>query len=125
MSLSETDLIRRGVDLFNRGEFFECHEVLEQVWLQAREPRKLFLQGLIQLAVGSYHLRRGNLVGAQRLLHAGAAKLNSTGTSQNWIDSAALLAAVGPILDRIDEAKPGDVFIAELVLPTIRFAAAD
>jgi len=125
VSLSETDLIRQGVELFNRGEFFACHEVLEQVWLEAREPQKLFLQGLIQIAVGFHHLRRNNLVGAQRLLHAGAAKLENTGPSQTWIDSAALLAAVEPILDKVADAKPGDVFITDLAHPSIRFASAD
>jgi predicted metal-dependent hydrolase len=43
-------LVRLGVDLFNRGDFFEAHEVLEEVWRSTRpEPRDLF-QELIQVA---------------------------------------------------------------------------
>jgi uncharacterized protein len=97
-SSSEADLIRRGVELFNRGEFFECHEVLEQVWLNAQNERKLFLQGLIQIAVGFYHLRRGNAVGATRLLDAGSSKLRLNGANQSWIDTAGLVAAVEPVV---------------------------
>ena len=38
-------LLRRGIQLFNDGEFFECHEVLEEAWTPERGPRRLFLQG--------------------------------------------------------------------------------
>lgn len=53
-----------GVDLFNRKEFFECHDVWEELWQEERSERRLFLQGMIQAAVGSYHLTNGNTTGA-------------------------------------------------------------
>jgi uncharacterized protein len=59
---------RRGLELFNQGEFFDAHEVLEDVWRAAPQPEKKFLQGLIQVAVGLHHHSRGNLVGARSLL---------------------------------------------------------
>ena len=62
---------RRGLDLFNRREFFEAHEVLEDVWRAAPGDEKLFLQGLIQLAVGLHHYSTGNLAGATSLLARG------------------------------------------------------
>src|SRR6266545_3919173 len=42
---------RRGLALFRAGEYFECHEVWEDVWREARPPRRLFIQSLIHLAV--------------------------------------------------------------------------
>src|SRR5690242_18943784 len=86
-NLSEAAQIRMGVELFNRGEFFECHEVLEQVWLNAQQQKTLFLQGLIQIAVSFYHLRRGNTIGAERLLSAGVSKLKANDVGPRWIDS--------------------------------------
>ena len=58
----------RGIELFNRGEFFDAHEVLEDVWRAAPEEEKKFLQGLIQVAVGLHHYSTGNKVGARSLL---------------------------------------------------------
>ena len=58
--VSPQQRLREGVGLFNRGEFFECHEVLEAAWLESAGEEKIFLQGLIQVSVSFYHLRRGN-----------------------------------------------------------------
>jgi predicted metal-dependent hydrolase len=57
-----------GIKLFNSANFFEAHEVLEDVWRPARNPERKFLQSLIQVAVALHHHSRGNLVGARSLL---------------------------------------------------------
>lgn len=68
-------VFQRGVDLFNRGEFYDCHEVLEQIWVTSRQPERWFLQALIHFAVGFYHHRRGNRTGAVRQLRKGLKKI--------------------------------------------------
>lgn len=65
----------QGVELFNRGEFFECHDVFEEVWNELRGDRKTCLQGLIQVAVGCYHGVNGNVRGAASQLAKALAKL--------------------------------------------------
>jgi predicted metal-dependent hydrolase len=67
---------RHGIELFNRGEFYECHEVLEDVWRAAPAEEKLFLQGLIQIAVALHHHSQGNCAGARSLLARGERNLN-------------------------------------------------
>src|SRR5207249_10873206 len=57
-----------GIKLFNSAEFFEAHEVLEDVWRAARAAEKRFLQGLIQVAVALHHHSTGNRVGPGSLL---------------------------------------------------------
>jgi len=57
-----------GISLFNEADFFAAHEVLEDVWREAPEPRRKFLQGLIQTAVAFHHYSRKNHVGARSLL---------------------------------------------------------
>jgi uncharacterized protein len=42
--------LREGIELFNQGHFFDCHEVLEGLYLETEEANKPFLEGLIQLA---------------------------------------------------------------------------
>src|SRR5947199_9382873 len=59
---------REGIKLFNSGEFFEAHEVLEDVWCAAPAAEKRFLQGLIQVAVALHHHSKENRVGARSLL---------------------------------------------------------
>ncbi|GIW79659.1 MAG: hypothetical protein KatS3mg105_1466 [Gemmatales bacterium] len=56
-----------GIVLFNRGDFFEAHEVWEDLWMEtAREDRR-FYQALIQAAVALCHFCNGNLRGAAKL----------------------------------------------------------
>ena len=69
------DQFRKGVEQFNRGQFFEAHETWEEIWLAAPEPTRTFLQGIIQVAAAFHHFTRGNRAGAQSLLEAGLKKL--------------------------------------------------
>jgi Domain of unknown function (DUF309) len=39
-----------GINLFNNGKFFECHEAWEEVWKRSAGDEKLFYQGIIQAA---------------------------------------------------------------------------
>jgi predicted metal-dependent hydrolase len=71
------DLWIEGVELFNAGRFFDCHEVWEEVWKRARGADKLFYQGMIQAAVAILHAERGNLRGAQSTWNKARAKLDS------------------------------------------------
>lgn len=65
----------RGIERFNRGEYWEAHEAWESVWLDERSERRPFLQGLIQLAAAWYHIGRQNWRGAVRLFDAALARL--------------------------------------------------
>src|SRR5688572_15564071 len=43
---------------FNRGEYYEAHDVLEQLWLRAEDANRDFFQGLIQIAGAFVHLQK-------------------------------------------------------------------
>ncbi len=76
MKSSDNDeTFQRGLAHFNAREFFEAHEVWEEIWLTEVEPEKTFLQGIIQIAAAFHHYRRGNPGGAETLLAAGIVKL--------------------------------------------------
>lgn len=59
-----------GIELFNRGDFFEAHEVWEDLWAESTGDGHRFTQGLIQAAVGLCHFCNGNLRGAIKLYHS-------------------------------------------------------
>jgi len=67
--------LRKAALLFNHHLFFEVHEVLETQWRVEHDPPRLFLQGLIQVAVAFHHLERRNFRGAVSLLHDGLEKI--------------------------------------------------
>ncbi len=61
----------RARELFTLGDYFACHEVLEEVWRATEGPLRDLYRGLIQIVVGLYHAQRGNLVGARQVLARG------------------------------------------------------
>jgi uncharacterized protein len=71
--------IQKGVAEFNAGKFFECHDTLEEIWQGIRGPARDFFQGLIQISVGFYHLRNGNLRGGESQLEKGLKALRRYG----------------------------------------------
>jgi uncharacterized protein len=73
----QRDEFREGLALFDRGKFYDAHEVLEDVWRVAAGEEKLFLQGLIQAAVALHHHSTGNTRGACSLLERAIRNLGS------------------------------------------------
>ena len=63
--------LRQAIEQFNRGEFWECHETLEDVWLETPYPFRLFYHAVIKTAVGFHHLARHNQHGARVKLQDG------------------------------------------------------
>ncbi|HEY7061317.1 MAG TPA: DUF309 domain-containing protein [Chloroflexota bacterium] len=103
-----------AVEQFNRGEFFECHETLEALWLAEGEPLRRLYQGILQVGVAFHHQRRGNYRGAMHLLRSGIAHLLPFAPRCLGVDVEGLLAAavrcrdtlvaLGP--ERIDQLDP-------------------
>jgi hypothetical protein len=56
-----------GILFFNRRDFFEAHEVWEDLWGDCGDQDRRFYQALIQAAVALYHYGNGNLRGATKL----------------------------------------------------------
>ncbi len=53
---------------FNEGEYYECHDLLEEIWMT--EKNNKFLQGMLQVAVAIYHFQNGNIRGAKMLFNS-------------------------------------------------------
>lgn len=54
---------------FNEGDYYTCHDLLEEMWLT--EKSNLFLKGLLQMSVAIYHYEYGNVKGARLMMNAG------------------------------------------------------
>ncbi|KAK3446484.1 hypothetical protein EUGRSUZ_A02169 [Eucalyptus grandis] len=64
-----------AVALFNRREYYKCHDFLEALWNRAEEPRRTLVHGILQCAVGFHHLFNQNHRGAMMELGEGLCKL--------------------------------------------------
>ncbi len=98
-------ILRRGIELYNAGEFFESHEVLEEAWTPERGPRRLFLQSLIHVAVGAYHCSRGNAVGACRQLRKALRKMEAYLPECEGVDTGRLYREARGLLERIERGE--------------------
>lgn len=84
---------QRGLELFNRGAFYDAHEVLEDVWRPCQGAERRFLQGLIQVAVALHHHSTGNHVGALSLLRRGLRNLSAYPEAYLGVDLGAFRAS--------------------------------
>jgi len=77
---------------FNAGQWYECHETLEDLWIGEKgEVRDLF-QGVLQIAVALHHWRNGNYGGAINLLTGGVKLLSHVSDACLWLDVARLIS---------------------------------
>lgn len=61
-------LFEKGLNEYEKGDYFEAHEAWEDLWSDYNFPDRKFIQGLIQLSVSFVHLSNGNMIGARNLL---------------------------------------------------------
>ena len=94
-TLSEDELLRKGVALFNEGRYWDAHEAWETAWTPDRHgPERGFWKGLIQVAAGCLHYGRRNRRGALNKWRSGAAQLRPFLPGHRGLDLAALVTAV-------------------------------
>ena len=94
----DRDCLETGLDLFNRGHFFEAHEVLEDLWrtVARHESSRRHYQGLVQLAVAFHHESTGNHVGAHSVLERALRNLDGADSSFPELELERLRAELEP-----------------------------
>jgi len=109
----------KGIDEFNRGLFFECHETLEQVWLEEHGSDRLFYQGIIQIAAAYYKWEQAVPMGTIKLMRAGLEKIEAYGPMHLGVDLGAFAAAVRDQLQQIEACHEGGEEVPELRAPRL------
>jgi len=56
-----------GLELFNRGAYFEAHELLEEAWKHDPGPARELYRAILQAAVAYLQIERGNYNGAVKM----------------------------------------------------------
>ncbi len=99
-------LLRRGIEEFNAGEWFECHETLEELWVGSSGTDRDLFQGILQVAVALHHWREGNFAGAVHLLQNGVVLLGRVDPVCRGVDVAALVRSAGAFRETLEELGP-------------------
>ena len=112
-----SDTLKRGIDLFNAGHYWDAHEVLEGEWMPDRKgPDAGFYKGLIQVAAGCLHYGRRNRRGTVNKWRNGADYLRPYLPEHRGVQLAALVVSVDGYLVAM-----GDKDWPELTMPLIGF----
>ncbi len=106
---------------YDRGDFFEAHELLEPAWMGTDDPAERALhQGLIKLAAAFIHGVRGNPLGIARNLDGARQRLGealgSAPAAASGLDVAALIGAIEERLARLAD-DPADATVEAPPLP--------
>ena len=110
-----SDSLTTALAMFDRGEYFESHELLEDLWREAPPgDERTCLQGLVQVAVALCHDQRGNEKGARGVYQRARARLLALPPQMMGIDLAEWIKA----LDRYFELGAGPPRMTRVEQPT-------
>ena len=95
-----------GIRLFNEHDFFEAHEVWEDIWREAYGLKYEFYQGMIQCAVALEHYRRSNPRGVVTLYDNYRRHFKDVPSPFMGLDVKSFLAGMHQALRPVLEANP-------------------
>lgn len=105
---------------FNRAEFFEAHEVLEELWLDCRMSAiGNFYKGLIQYAGVFVHLQHGRPAPAAALLRLAHGHLSTYPSPHERLEVEQVCADIRTWLGRVEGGEPIEALLAPDQLPRL------
>ncbi len=120
--MSFRDTFESGITEFNEGEYFACHDTLEEIWRAIRGESRRFFQGIIHAAAGLLHIERGNLPGSVSQLGKAIDKLRDYPSPHLGVDLERLLADLTPLREKLGRAlEQGAPAPSDLRFPTISY----
>jgi ActR/RegA family two-component response regulator len=99
-------LVWRGIEEFNQGLYFECHETLEDAWNEEGGTVRILYQGILQIGVGYLHITRQNWRGAVKVLERGIPKTARFRPTCQGIDVTDVVAQAQAVRAKILELGP-------------------
>ena len=95
-----------GIEEFNRGEFYECHDTLEELWMAEPDPIRDLYKGILQIGVAFYHLRAGRYRPVVTLLERGSGYLRPFAPECLGVNVEQLIAGAASSLDQAKRLGP-------------------
>ncbi len=101
---------------FNSGQWYDCHETLEELWIGEEWELRDFYQGILQLAVALYHWRNDNYAGAISLLKSGIRLLKHVSDSCLGVDVARLIEDANQVREALEQLGAARMHELDLLL---------
>ena len=111
--------LRKGIEEFNQGLYFECHETLEEIWLEDHGKDREFYQGIIQIAAGYFKWEQGVLTGAIKLWMSGLQKLERYGPAHLGVELGSFVSGVKENLKQVEAAHQKGENPPDLTVPIL------
>jgi predicted metal-dependent hydrolase len=118
MEAHDDPRLHKGIDEFNSQLFFECHETLEEIWLEEHGDERRFYQGIIQIAAGYFKWQQGVPAGAIKLWRMGLEKIEPYGSIHLGLNVATFAQAVRENLADLEAAQQRGEWPA-IMVPTL------
>jgi len=106
--VSDAKVLVEAARLFNAKLYFEAHDALEDAWRDAQGDERAFLQALIHVSVGMYHVAAANHQGAVNLLSRALEGLARFSPSAHGLDVAALADKASICLEKSKRLLAGE-----------------
>lgn len=100
---------KQGIEQFNQGDYYACHDTLEAIWMEASASEKPFYQGILQIAVALYHLGNHNWQGATTLLGEGIRRLEPYEPDHFGVDVSSVIDCADAWLTALQTLGPEQV----------------
>ncbi|HEY8811892.1 MAG TPA: DUF309 domain-containing protein [Candidatus Dormibacteraeota bacterium] len=96
--------LKRGIELFNEGRYWDAHEAWEETWMPDRHGSDSgFYKGLIQVAAGCLHYTRHNRRGTVNKWRGGAGYLRPYPAIHHGVALGQLVHSVDEMLAAMEE----------------------
>ena len=117
--------LAKGIEEFNQGLYFECHETLEEIWLEDHGEDRQFYQGIIQIAAGYFKSEQGVLIGAIKLMRSGLEKLKAYPPTHLGVELESFVHGVKENLREIEIAYQNKELPPEVRVPPLSLKRGD
>lgn len=103
-----SDLARLGVERFNAGDYYRCHDALEEAWMLDSGAGRDLYRGILQVGIAYYQIQRGNYRGGVKMLLRARQWLEPLPDICRGVDVAGLRSDAGQVytaLSALGEAR--------------------
>lgn len=95
-----------SIELFNQGEYYKCHDSLEEMWMAETRPIRDLYKGILQIGVAFYHLGHKRYRPVVTLLQRGPGYVRPFAPTCMGLDLTQLLADADRCLSQVRQLGP-------------------
>lgn len=99
----------QGIELFDKGQYWEAHEALEAAWRDESNPVRYLYQGILQVGIVYLQIERNNFIGMAKMFERCKKWLRPWPDQCRGIDVAQLRADVAAAVTAAGKLGPGNL----------------